>query len=80
MAVGALRALKERGIKVPEDVSIVGADNKKIVSYVDPKITTVDNMSSELGRVAVKQLIQMIQGRTVNNVYLDSKIIYNESI
>jgi DNA-binding LacI/PurR family transcriptional regulator len=61
MAMGAVHALRERGLRVPEDVSVVGFDDIPEASYVWPPLTTVRQDFDQLGRSGVEYLIQRIQ-------------------
>jgi DNA-binding LacI/PurR family transcriptional regulator len=56
MAIGALRASKEAGLKVPYDISIVGFDDQRIASIYDPPLTTVRIPTAEIGRRAMQVL------------------------
>ncbi len=60
-AIGAMKAILEKGIRIPEDVSIVGFDNIETSTYVNPPLTTVDVPKEELGRMAVRILIDRIE-------------------
>ncbi len=60
IAVGALRAARERGLRVPADLSVVGFDDTTISQATDPLLTTVRQPLAELGRMAVTMLIRMI--------------------
>lgn len=80
MAAGAVRALKERGIKIPEQVSVSGADNIRISACTEPKIATIDNMNTQLGKTAVYELIKLIDGEDTKTVSLKSRVIQNHSI
>uniref|UniRef100_UPI003D81C6A6 Ancestral LacI Transcription Factor n=1 Tax=Escherichia coli TaxID=562 RepID=UPI003D81C6A6 len=62
MALGVLRALHERGLRVPDDVSVVGFDDIPESAYFHPPLTTVRQDFEELGRQAVEQLLEMIEG------------------
>lgn len=63
MAIGALRALDERGLRVPEDVALVGYDDIEYASHTAPPLTTVAVPWNEMGRLAVRRAIaQMEQG------------------
>ncbi|HSL75881.1 MAG TPA: LacI family DNA-binding transcriptional regulator [Candidatus Limnocylindrales bacterium] len=57
MAIGALRALRRRGRRVPADASVVGFDDVALAAYVDPPLTTISQRTEEMGRWAVERLI-----------------------
>ncbi|MEU8236561.1 LacI family DNA-binding transcriptional regulator [Actinoplanes sp. NPDC048967] len=61
IAVGALRAARERGLRVPEELSIAGFDDTTVSQATDPMLTTVRQPLAELGRMAVTMLIRMVQ-------------------
>ncbi len=61
MALGLLRALHERGRRVPDDVSVVGFDDMEEAAYFWPPLTTVHQSFDEVGRGAVDALIREIQ-------------------
>lgn len=62
MAIGALRALRERGLRVPQDVSLVGYSNLPAVELLDPPLTTVHVPQRQLGALAVHLLHARITG------------------
>ena len=59
--IGVMKALKEFGLLIPEDVSVVGLDNIEMSSFVTPSLTTINIPKEELGRTAVKILIDKIE-------------------
>lgn len=61
MAVGALKALRERGLRVPDDVSVAGFDNTELSSYTDPQLTTIDFKFASQDEMAVKYLLELIE-------------------
>jgi LacI family transcriptional regulator len=61
MALGALRALRERGLRIPEDVSIVSFDNAELASYTEPPLTTVDFKFSKQDEMSIKYVIELIK-------------------
>lgn len=61
MAIGAIRALKEAGLRVPEDVSVVGFDGLDIGSYLVPQLTTVIQPVDELAKRSVEILRRCIE-------------------
>lgn len=62
LAMGALRAFEENGIKVPGDISLVGMDNIEIASRIKPKLTTVFLAQSEIGRSAAELVLNRLKG------------------
>lgn len=60
MAMGAIRALKEKGVNVPGDISIVGFDNMDEAAYQEPALTTVAFSAYEMGKLAARKMFQMI--------------------
>ncbi len=81
MAVGAIKTIKNAGLKVPDDISIIGFDNNIIARVSDPELTTVGQPESEIGETAMQMLHKLIQGEDVKeiNVYLPCKLIKRES-
>ncbi|MEW9552361.1 LacI family DNA-binding transcriptional regulator [Nonomuraea sp. NPDC050783] len=63
MALGLLRAFNERGIRVPEDVSVVGFDDIPEAGYLIPPLTTVRPDHEEVGRRSVETLLRLIDGQ-----------------
>lgn len=66
IAIGAMNALKEKNIKIPEDVKVIGFDDIQISQYVDPPLTTIKQPTYQLGKEAVNMLIEMIEKGNVN--------------
>src|SRR5207247_7635030 len=57
MAVGALRELRERGIRVPQDVSVTGFDNVKLSEFCYPALTTVHIPRDRIGHLVCESLL-----------------------
>ena len=57
MALGAMKQLKNMGLRLPQDMAIIGCDNQFFCSYTDPALTTVDLHPEELGSSAVRELL-----------------------
>jgi LacI family transcriptional regulator, repressor for deo operon, udp, cdd, tsx, nupC, and nupG len=60
MAIGAMRALISRGLRIPEDVSVVGFDDIRYSRYTSPPLTTVSQPKNALGREAMTMLIEIL--------------------
>jgi LacI family transcriptional regulator len=63
MALGVLRAAAERGLRVPEDLSVVGYDDIELVRYLTPPLTTVAQPKAEIGTRAAHLLVERITNR-----------------
>ena len=61
MAAGALRAIEERGLNVPADVSLVGFDDIQLAAMMQPSLTTIRQDKSGLGAAAGEALLRMIE-------------------
>lgn len=60
MAIGAMLAIKEKGLKMPHDIGLVGFNNEPVTSLVTPAISSVDQPAFELGKVAAKLFIETL--------------------
>jgi DNA-binding LacI/PurR family transcriptional regulator len=62
MALGAIRAVRVRGLQVPNDVSVVGYDDSLLVAFTDPPLTTIRQSVPAMGAAAVRALVDEISG------------------
>ncbi|MGS0535462.1 LacI family DNA-binding transcriptional regulator [Pseudoalteromonas sp. SaAl2] len=79
IAIGAIRALKEAGIKVPKDVHVVGFDNIAVASFTNPPLTTVQQDTTLAGQMLVNNLLKLIRGDEVENTLLPPRLIIRGS-
>lgn len=77
MALGALRALHECGVRVPEDVSIVGFDDMGEAAYLTPSLTTVRQDLQVLAQQSIEYLVEMIGNPTMP---VQQRVLYPELI
>jgi LacI family transcriptional regulator len=63
IAAGAMKALKEYGYKIPEDIAIIGFDNQPICTYIEPNLTTVNVPKEYMGEMAVRRLIHVMESK-----------------
>lgn len=69
-AIGVIRAAQEAGLRVPDDLSVVGFDNTFEAAHMNPGLTTVDQSIDEMSYVATEMLISLIQGESLDsNLY-----------
>lgn len=75
IATGVLAEASERGLRIPEDLSIVGSDDVSLASMVHPALTTVAGRADELGAAAVDLLHGLLGGEEVEDVSLDPSLV-----
>lgn len=82
IALGAMRAMKESNIKVPEQVSVIGFDDIPFSEISSPRLTTVRVFKQHLGRTAVKRLLQKINedDKLRLKIEVDTELIERESV
>jgi DNA-binding LacI/PurR family transcriptional regulator len=81
MAPGVMRALREHGLRVPDDVSVISFDNGEIAAYTEPPLTTVEFKFAKQDEMAVKYLIDLIHNPDTepHQLVLMSDLIVRES-
>lgn len=81
MAVGVMNTCNKLGIKVPEQLSIIGFDNTLLASITQPKLTTVDLHMKEIGCRAAVELLDIIESHTKSRkkIILDTSLVIRES-
>jgi len=66
-ALGVIKGLKENGIRIPEDVSIVSVDDESFSEYIVPSLTTISIDSYKLGIEAAKSMHKLLKGEKVKS-------------
>lgn len=80
IAVGALRAATDRGLKVPDEISFIGVDNSPYASYSNPRLTTVDTHLHELSLCSARNLLEAVAGHeVVRKIIIPSELVVRES-
>lgn len=62
-AIGAIRAIRDRNLRVPEDVSVIGFDGLNLGAYLNPRLTTIRQDTSRIAQRAVEILLSQLTGR-----------------
>ncbi len=81
VAIGAMRALKEHGIKIPSEVEIIGYDNLNVSQFTYYSLSTVDIPKHKLGVVSVEELLKHIRDPEIpyRQVLLESRLVLRET-
>ncbi|MES2332368.1 MAG: LacI family DNA-binding transcriptional regulator [Bacteroidota bacterium] len=78
-----IQTLKEAGIRIPEDIAIVGFNNDVISKIIEPKLTTINYPGIEIGEIVARNLINHLQGNSniklTNTIIIKSELIVRES-
>jgi DNA-binding LacI/PurR family transcriptional regulator len=72
-AIGAMAAIRDLGLRIPEDVSVIGNDDLPVAAHLHPPLTTVAMPLYELGTAAVDALVATIEGRPVGDVVVPTE-------
>ena len=79
-AVGALMALEARGVRVPEEVSVVGFDDQRLAAILHPPLTTVRAPTEQVGQEAARQLIKLIRTGSADPLtLLPTELVFRRS-
>ena len=80
MAIGAIRALHDRGIRVPQDVSVVGYDGIEQAGYCVPRLATVCQDWEQLARRGVEILLRQVEGGAAVHEIVPFRLSLGESV
>jgi LacI family transcriptional regulator len=82
-AVGCMTALKQAGIRIPEDIAFVGFNNDPVSTVIEPNLTTVNYPGYEMGQISARNLIDHLNGassiHSTNTIILRSELMIRES-
>ncbi|MCP3763669.1 LacI family transcriptional regulator [Domibacillus sp. A3M-37] len=81
MALGTIKAVQDHGLKVPEDIAVVGFDNLKMATIFSPRMTTIDQPKYEIGQRATNMLLTLMKGGSLEKkkIVLKDELIIRES-
>ena len=79
-ALGAMHAIRARGLRVPEDISVTGFDDLFFAPYAQPPLTTVRQPMHRMGQLAMENLVKLISGEeSVSHTKVDAELVIRES-
>ena len=79
-ALGALRTIRLGGVRVPEDISVVGFDDLFVASYTHPSLTTVRQPMRRMGVLAMESLLALMSGKqSADTIKVPAELIVRES-
>jgi LacI family transcriptional regulator len=81
-AMGALSVIKERKLRIPEDISIIGFDDLEFSEHISPSLTTMRTDREKLGELAVRKVLEIVRqkpGASPDKVFLKPEIVVRKS-
>src|SRR5258708_27350145 len=79
-AIGAIRSLREAGLRIPEDVSVIGFDDVNSAAFQNPSLTTIRQPLQKMGEIAAQTLLDRLNGREVpKEILVELELIVRES-
>jgi len=80
-AIGAIRALQDLGLSVPEDVSVIGFDDINVAAFNNPRLTTIRQPLSNMGRIAAQCVLNQLNGseRFRRQITVEPELVVRES-
>ncbi len=82
-AIGGLNAIEEAGLSVPDDISVAGYDGLYVSQIIHPRLTTYEQNSEEIGRIAAKSLIRLIKdpkSTLIDKILVSGRIVEGGSV
>ncbi len=78
-ALGAMQAAHAAGLRIPQDLSIVGFDDIALAPFFAPPLTTIDQHKREMGILAVQMVLDLLNNKAVQDCVLPSRLVIRES-
>lgn len=79
IAMGAIRAFREAGLRIPEEIAVVGYDNIQLSEFASPPLTTMRQDTLLAGKLLVENLIKLIDNQVVSDYLMPSSLIIRQS-
>ncbi len=82
LSIGLIKALREMGYRIPEDISVVGFNNEIVCQFSEPPLTSVKQPKKLMGKAAMNLLLDMVEGKKIEekNIVLPTEIIERGSV
>lgn len=79
-ALGLYQGFKARGVRVPQDISIIGYDNEPWTAYMDPPLTTLHQPAKEVGQLAAQQVLAELEGKLSCHRVVPVTLVQRDSV
>lgn len=81
--IGGINVIKSKGLSIPDDISVAGYDGQRIAKVIDPRITTYKQNTEELGRIAAKKLVELIEqpkSAVIERIVVKGELVQGKSV
>lgn len=81
--IGGINVIKSKGLSIPDDISVAGYDGQRIAKVIDPRITTYKQNTEELGRIAAKKLVELIEqpkSAVIERIVVKGELVQGRSV
>lgn len=81
--IGGINVIKSKGLSIPDDISVAGYDGQRIAKVIDPRIATYKQNTEELGRIAAKKLVQLIEqpkSAVIERIVVKGELVQGKSV
>jgi len=79
LAIGFIRAALSTGIKIPEQIAVIGCDDVRLARYYHPALTTINLFQYDLGKSSVSQLLRLMAGEKIMQKFIPCELVLRES-
>jgi DNA-binding LacI/PurR family transcriptional regulator len=81
VAIGAIRAIKQQGLSIPDDIALVGFNDIPMAEYIDPPLSTIRLPATELGEAAARNLCKLVAGESLeqSGIQLSTNLVVRSS-
>ncbi|MCT2536690.1 LacI family transcriptional regulator [Aquibacillus koreensis] len=79
MALGAMEAILDHGLRVPEDIAVVGCDDIEACQFSSPKLTSIKQDKESIGRLSAHMLQELMTKESVNPCFVEPKLVVRQS-
>ena len=79
IAIGVMRCLKRRNLRVPEDIAVMGFDDIPVASFATPALSTIQQDTTQAGELLVNNLLQLVNNQPITVSQIEPKLIIRQS-
>ncbi|HSG50524.1 MAG TPA: substrate-binding domain-containing protein, partial [Rheinheimera sp.] len=79
IAIGVMQAVKRAGLRIPEDIAVMGFDDIPVASFASPPLSTIQQDTRKAGELLVYNLLQLINNQPITENQIEPKLVIRQS-